>query len=70
MTQAQTFTAFAHSKAQSGNFADTADVRKHFNEHQYKSWLDTALNEYRAYLTDNFPTMTLAQAQQLQKAAE
>jgi hypothetical protein len=60
--QAIAFHEFATRKAHSGNFADVADVRKHYSELQYKSWFDSTVNEYRNYLTESFPTMTLAQA--------
>jgi len=65
MSQALSFHAFATSRAHSGNFEDIADVRKHFNEHQYASWIGTAMNEYRQYLTDEFPEMTLREAAEL-----
>ena len=65
-TQAQAFHEFATRKAHSGNFADVADVRTHYSELQYKSWLDSTLDEYRDYLTLNWPEMTLRQAQELQ----
>ena len=67
--QALSFHEFATNKAHDGRFDDITDVKKHYNEWQYKSWLDTALNEYRSYLTDNYPTMTLAQAAELTRKA-
>lgn len=60
--QAITFHEFATAKALDGRFDDVADVKKHYSEMQYKSWFDSTVNEYRNYLTVNFPTMTLAQA--------
>lgn len=62
---ALSFHKFATAKAQAGNFADTADVRTHYSEMQYHSWINSTLIEYRDYLTLNFPTMTLAQAAEL-----
>ena len=67
MTQAQTFHQFATAKAQAGLFDDIADIRSHYGNN-YATWLYTTLNEYRHYLTDNFPTMTLAQAAELTAA--
>lgn len=64
---AQTFTQFATVKAQAGLFADIADIRNHYGNN-YAVWLDTTLNEYRNYLADNFPSMTLAQARELTAA--
>lgn len=63
---ALSFHEFATAKAQAGNFADTADVRSHYSEMQYHSWINSTLIEYRNYLTDTFPEMTLRQAQELQ----
>ena len=62
---ALSFHEFATAKAQAGNFADTADVRTHYSEMQYHSWINTTLIEYRDYLTDTFPEMTLRQAAEL-----
>ena len=61
MSKALSFHEFATRKALDGNFDDIQDVKRHYNDWQYKSWLDTALNEYRSYLTDALPTMTLAE---------
>jgi hypothetical protein len=63
--QAQTFVAFAQSQATAGNFADIHAVRKHYSELHYKMWLDTTLNQYRNYLTESFPQMTLREAAEL-----
>lgn len=65
MTQAQTFHQFATAKAHAGRFDDIQDVKSHYSDLQYMSWIGSALQEYRNYLTDNFPTMTLAQAAEL-----
>lgn len=63
--QAIAFHEFATRKAHSGNFADVADVRNHYSEVQYKSWLDSTMFEYNRYLTDTFPEMTLREAAEL-----
>jgi hypothetical protein len=67
--QALSFHEFATNKAHSGNFDDVADVKKHFNEYQQKSWFDSTLIEYRQYLTEAFPEMTLREAAELTKKA-
>ena len=56
---------FATNKAHEGAFIDIADVRKHYNEWQYKSWFDSTYREYNSYLVDTFPEMTLREAAEL-----
>ena len=63
--QALSFHEFATNKAHSGRFDDVADVKKHYSDWQYHSWITTTLIEYRAYLTDTFPEMTLREAAEL-----
>jgi hypothetical protein len=65
MIHAKTFTAFAESQARSANFDSVAEMRQHFSEMQYKSWLDSAIIEYYRYLTERCPNITLAQAHSL-----
>lgn len=63
--QALSLYEFATNKAHRGNFDDVADVKKHVNEWQYKSWFDSTYREYNNYLVDTFPEMTLREAAEL-----
>jgi len=63
--QALSFHEFATNKAHSGRFDDVADVKKHYNDWQYGSWITSTLIEYRQYLTEAFPEMTLREAAEL-----
>jgi hypothetical protein len=67
--QAIAFHEFATRKAHDGRFDDVADVRSHYKGHQFDTWINNALIEYRQYLTDTFPDMTLREAAELTKRA-
>jgi hypothetical protein len=59
------FSEFATQKAQAGRYTDVQDVKQHLGDFQYMTWIGTALQEYRQYLTANFPDMTLREAAEL-----
>jgi hypothetical protein len=62
--QAQTLHTFLTNKAVAGRFTDISDLRTHYKQN-YDMWLSVSVNEYYAYLQDNFPAMTLAQVTNL-----
>lgn len=63
----KTFLEFAQDLAQSQHYHSIQQIQS-LTPHSYSHWLAAAIAQYRNYLTDNWPDMTLREAQALMMA--
>ena len=63
--KAQTFLQFAEQQLQTTRNESLDSFRTRTPSPHYDAWLNLTVTQYRAYLTETFPTMTLQQAAEL-----